>query len=803
MATVASSPPNPGARRTPPGSVSSRPTHVPSSSISKGATARSAISPRVNSTLSPGRRASLKAAAPPRLNGTETKESLADSLRRETDEKEQLIVQLQNKEGVITNLTTENDNLSSALNSAESRLTELYADQARMEEETAARMDIIDKLRNQVRDLEKEKRDLQRRYNEQVHQTDYVQTSTFEAERQAFYDSEQHLKSRIASLTQIRKHVAPPTHTHEPSETESIVQEEEDEVAQTNALTSSPEQQQDMDDPETEPAEMTALKLELSTLSTSYSSVQSTLVLLQSQLVDLKRVNRELQEENESYNILLTEKTLNGQFDLLKQVAAASVSISSDDEDETAADTSEAGDRSSRGSTGRSRLDSVEEIAEEDAHDTLEAELERSLEPDSEAVSPTQTRRRGHRRGASTSSKSHSPGPRGESLADLPITGPGLDLAAELGRAENKDILEGRTIDEHDRSTLNTKTPKKSKKISAEASRKVSAMADATDVVPTDMEALRNEVKSLKDANKALSLYASKIIDRIIAQEGFEHVLAVDYEKIPPTPNPKSPGFTTFDNLPPISKPRPQSAIFGFGSSSTSEKQPSPSSPTPTATTPPKEGLNKPVTRSRRSLSFDWRSFSMFGGDKKAEVPTLKPLTLKPGSSSVTGARKLDTQEDEEDRRERERMIATMKLMGIEKPAVTSAPVIQKSVSSPASQPGVASPTPSHNSSSSASRFSFFRNRSTPNSETSSFDSPSVQLGQPPLTQEALEQAEAENKLAALDAHERALSAEIAKGASGGYTEITRTRRSRRSHGDSGSTVWSAGMSKSGEDGDE
>ncbi|TFK57161.1 hypothetical protein OE88DRAFT_1650772 [Heliocybe sulcata] len=790
MATVASPPPGPGARRTPPGS--SRPTHTPSSSISKGATARSAVSSRSNTVMSPGRRASLRAAAPPRLNGVETKESLADSLRRETDEKEQLMVQLQNKEQVNTNLTAENDNLSSALNSAESRLTELYADQARMEEEMAARMDIVDKLRNQVRELEKEKRDVQRRYNEQ--------TSTFEAERQAFYDNEQHLKSRIASLTQTRKQ-APSPHAHEPSETDSIAPEEEVENAETDALTSSPEQPQDMDDPETEPAEMTALKLELSTLSTSYSSMQSTLVLLQSQLVDLKRVNRELQEENESYNILLTEKTLNGQFDLLKQVAAAAASSSSDDEDETA-DMSESGD-SSLGSMERRRLEIVEEAAEEDAqdvHSTLEAELERSLEPEPEPASPTQPRRRGRGRGASMSSKSLSPGPHGESLADLPITGPGLDLAAELGRAENKDILEGRAVDERDRSTVNPKSPKKSKKGNADASRKVSTAADA-EAVPTDMETLRNEVKSLKDANKALSLYASKIIDRIIAQEGFEHVLAVDYEKVPPTPNPKSPGFTTFDNLPPKPKQRPQSAIFGFGASSTPQQQPSPSSPTPTATTPPQDAMNKPMTKNRRSLSFDWRSFAMFGGDKKAEVPTLKPLTLRAGS--VTGARKLDTQEDEEDRRERERMIATMKLMGIEKPAVTSPPMIQKSISSPAPQ-SVNSPSPSQNSSTSGSRFSFFRTRSTPSSETSSFDSPSVQLGQPPLTQEALEQAEAENKLAALDAHERTLSAEIAKGATGGYTEITRTRRSRRSQaGSSGSTVWSAGMSKNGEDGDE
>ena len=80
----------------------------------------------------------------------------------------QLLVQLQDKETIITSLTDENDHMSSALNAAESRLSELYAEQNRMEEEMSARIEVAEKLRQQVRELEKEKRDLTRRYNEQV-----------------------------------------------------------------------------------------------------------------------------------------------------------------------------------------------------------------------------------------------------------------------------------------------------------------------------------------------------------------------------------------------------------------------------------------------------------------------------------------------------------------------------------------------------------------------------------------------------------------------------------------------------------
>jgi chromosome segregation ATPase len=75
---------------------------------------------------------------------------------------------LQNKDQTISNLTAENDHLTSALNAAEQRVNELYAEQSRSEVELAQRIDISDKLRTQVRELEKEKREIQRRYKEQA-----------------------------------------------------------------------------------------------------------------------------------------------------------------------------------------------------------------------------------------------------------------------------------------------------------------------------------------------------------------------------------------------------------------------------------------------------------------------------------------------------------------------------------------------------------------------------------------------------------------------------------------------------------
>jgi hypothetical protein len=562
---------------------------------------------------------------------------------------------------------------------------------------------------------------------------------------------------------------------------------------------------------------MTSLKLELSTLSTSYSSLQSTLLLLQTQLVDLKRVNHELQEENESYMILLREKTLSGQFDVMRQVGGSPSTYDEDDDDEPDVDPS--GDVRSTSSIARSALDPVEE---EITMDSFEQELERSLEPhdtDSHSQSSRSARHTGKHVRKRRSSASHSPSgaSRGESLAGLPLTGPGLDLAAELGRAENKDVLEGDPIDDKDHSVLNARD-KRGKKGSSDVRR----ATEGLELIgpPNDVDALRTEVKSLRDANKALSLYASKIIDRIISQEGFEHVLAVDFDKPPPTPTAAAPKPPAKSNEP---RSRSQSAIFGGRSTSNPAPASQKQEKLTTFASPP-ISPNPNSKSQRRSLSFDWKSFSMFGGtEKKPDNPSLRPLTLKPGAAPVTGlitARKLDTEEDEEDRRERDRLQATMKLMGIESPTIAT-PTDATPSAIPVDQRDSMSFSPPQLTGGGRSRWSLFGGVAPGgSSETSSIYStpsmhgsprPSVGEERPSnLTQEALAHAEAENSLAALDAHEQALSAEMARGAGGGFTEIARRgtgqgRRSRRSRASgagsgSGSTVWSAGIEDEGED---
>jgi chromosome segregation ATPase len=71
-------------------------------------------------------------------------------------------------DGTVSTLATDNAKLQTSLTQAEARLAEFYADQARMDQELGVRHELAEKLRGQLRELEKEKRDLTRRYNEQV-----------------------------------------------------------------------------------------------------------------------------------------------------------------------------------------------------------------------------------------------------------------------------------------------------------------------------------------------------------------------------------------------------------------------------------------------------------------------------------------------------------------------------------------------------------------------------------------------------------------------------------------------------------
>lgn len=135
---------------------------------------------------------------------------------------------------------------------------------------------------------------------------------------------------------------------------------------------------------------------------------------------------------------------MSGQFDI-RRSAPSSASLVLDDE--------RGGDGTSIHGTVRSAPLGV--VAELEEHDHLPSpihlEFASALEQASSGFPPRSTSPDSHRTGRRSTRKGGSTrasSPKGESLADLPVAGPGLDLAAELGRAQNKDPELGFTEDQ-------------------------------------------------------------------------------------------------------------------------------------------------------------------------------------------------------------------------------------------------------------------------------------------------------------------------------------------------------------------
>ncbi|KAG9099817.1 hypothetical protein FS749_000292 [Ceratobasidium sp. UAMH 11750] len=596
----------------PPLSASSAQGTAKASPLARGATARAAVPPP------PSRGGSANgikrgSPVPDRSASPAMSEALEGALRREVEEKEELMARLLSRDETIVELQRQIAEMQTTMGMGEGQLAELYADQerweterAKLEEDIAKKNNVIDKLRIQLREVEKENRDSTRRLTEQAAQ--------FESERQAFYDNTAHLKSRIQSLTDAQKDwkQAQLEASPEPNAEQVQGSEQEQGSGQQQERKVKPRASLGRSEPD-EPPEMTALRLELSTLGTSHGSLGQTVKMLQSQLAEMERVNAELQEENEAFTTLLREKTLSGQIDIMRHGP-------NEHDDEEEQESTTGGLESELAESERQASSSPVESRRVVSHTYS---LKRAPSPARSGRSARSARRVA-----------------AETLADLPVAGPGLDLAAELGRAENWD--------------------------------------GGVDVNEEEKEKEREKEKEQEEAKAKAS---------------------------------------------------------------------------------------------------------------NAELEALR----------AEGGRRLDNQEDEEDRIERERMDAHMKLMGIDKQQTVHTPgAVSTFAASMSRETSSGADTPGSRMSGGLSR---------PDSAGAGVRFPTEELRAEhmELEDEAQMVTAAENRLAALDMREKALSAEMAKGRGGGFTEPTGrgTRVRRRSSGSAASTLFSAGhLSRGGSEAD-
>ena len=217
------------------------------------------------------------------------------------------------------------------------------------------------------------------------------------------------------------------------------------------------------------------LQEELASLNVSHSTILAQLNTITKEVHDLRATNRTLAEENEGWEFLLRERTLNG------KVREGGLLAQRGD-----------GERYEPEGSHLSVLD--EQMEMDELHSDLDAQspiledgqaFARDLDgaitsrsPEGEHLAPPKRKK-----------------PKGENLGDLPVTGNGLDLAAELGRAE---------VD------LNGNEMRRLGKGDEGEGGLMLCWAFALTV------ALRAEVKNLREENKALTLYCSKV-DRLDA----------------------------------------------------------------------------------------------------------------------------------------------------------------------------------------------------------------------------------------------------------------------------------------------
>ncbi|GAA5866489.1 hypothetical protein JCM3774_004700 [Rhodotorula dairenensis] len=520
------------------------------------------------------------------------------------------------------------------LKAAKQRIDDLLNEQARTEGELSGRIEVLDKLRANVRELEREKKEATRRYREQA--------ETHEAERQAWHDQEQHLKLRIADLTTSPKkrqrhrthqadeaddsepgHGALPDHALLAPETALVP------INASNRGSSSSASSSTGTDRAAPTAEELSLASQLASLSTAHESLTSSYRALQNEMCDLKRVYQDLQDENESYEILLGERTLSG------EVRDSHIFRSS------AAWNSSAGGASRGMASGLSPLDEhdhEDEAEDEDGQPSLSAE-DHSAVPDVDKANGSEDELR--------------PGEEGRHCG---------------GRAHDDDQ------EEH----------------------LLSGSEPARGIV----EELRQEVRALKDANKALTLYVSKIVDRVCQQEGFEKVLAVDYRPaaVAPVHEPLPvPSTSSSSSSGPASL-----ATAGNGETDRALAPPA----TPTAASPsfateaPQKTPASALASPRRAGSLLESVSSVFNfGRSQSSSPSpvqgqagggMKPLVL--AGSVCKLDRDLDLEnEDEEDRRERARIHAEMVQLGFDPPPASRLAAASSRQSSTSSSTGCTS----------------------------------------------------------------------------------------------------------------
>lgn len=205
----------------------------------------------------------------------------------------------------------------------------------------------------------------------------------------------------------------------------------------------------------------------------------------------------------------------------------------------------------------------------------------------------------------------------------------------------------------------------------SEEAKKRDRRKDRSEALTDNIEDLHKEIWSLRDANQALTLYVTKILDRIISKEGYENVLAIDGDEkskmgtLRGTSSrlrgqPSRPSLANTQSPPKPGRRASGAGLLSFMASnaigntgdSTEPNTPTPASPSFAA-------------RARRTASIDWRSLIGAASPTSPVQQTALMGAMTPAPRKISSSEEV---EDIHDVEEKERIRREMISHGIQLP---------------------------------------------------------------------------------------------------------------------------------------
>ena len=235
--------------------------------------------------------------------------------------------------------------------------------------------------------------------------------------------------------------------------------------------------------PESTLEELSFLHTRVSILSSEQTDLQTEITRLSNELEELQRFNSDLQEQNENYEVLLSERMLSG----LHQFGSFG---------DSGVGSSLAGIHDEASLVGSRPASSLDRLDEEEGHvsssdDENEILFETSGNGDISTgavaanITPNRIKRTAKKR---------------QSMMGISGGAAGFDLEAELDRARQEE-------QEAERNRAEEKSRKKKDRETAarrKANQSTATMADG-EPLPNDVESLRKEIKLLRQENKGVS----------------------------------------------------------------------------------------------------------------------------------------------------------------------------------------------------------------------------------------------------------------------------------------------------------